>query len=276
MQEAGEAMEFGLFTCGYQHAALETAFADAAAFRYDYIELWGGRPHAYAPDLIRGGAAGILRLAERYAMRVKVYTPEHNAYPFNYMLGCDSQWKDSVDYLTLAVEAGAAIDADYTLISCGHGGNAPYEARWKRLIRTLEKLAGVAERVGTAILLETLTPYESNTCTTLAELKRALDEVGSSYIFGMCDVVAPFVQGEDPADYARQLCGSLRHMHLVDSDGSNEDHLLPGDGIMPLKRILRDVRGAGYDGTATIELVTKYMHDPSGSAKTAIERARKL
>ncbi len=276
MQQTGETMEFGLFTCGYQHTALETAFADAAAFHYDYIELWGGRPHAYAPDLMRGGAADILRLTERYAMRVKVYTPEHNAYPFNYMLGGDSQWKDSVDYLALAIEAGAAVGAGYTLISCGHGGDAPYEARWQRLIRTLERLAGVAERFGHAILLETLTPYESNTCTTLGELKRAIDEVGSPHVFGMCDVVAPFVQGEDPADYARLLGGSLRHMHLVDSDGSSEDHLLPGDGVMPLARILRDMRGAGYDGTATIELVTKYMHDPSGSAKKAIERARKL
>jgi protein FrlC len=269
-------MHFGLFTCGYQHTALETAFVDAAAFKYDYIELWGGRPHAYAPDLMRGGAIEIVRLAERYAMPVRVYTPEHNAYPFNYMLGSDTQWKDSIDYLTLAVEAGASIGAAYTLISCGHGGNAPYEERWQRLIQSLKKLTGTAERLSHAILLETLTPYESNTCTTLNELKRVIEEVNSPCLFGMCDVVAPFIQGENPADYATQLGSSLRHMHLVDSDGLSEDHLLPGDGIMPLKRILRDMYEAGYDSTATIELVTKYMHDPTASAKTAIERVRKL
>lgn len=269
-------MEFGLFTCGYQQTSLERAFADAAAFHYDYIELWGGRPHAYAPDLMQGGATDILKLSERYGMRVKVYTPEHNAYPFNYMLGSDSQWRDSVDYLSLAVKAGATIGADYTLISCGHGGDAPYEVRRQRLVQTLEKLVGVAEQVGHAILLETLTPFESNTCTTLAELKSVLDEVGSSCLFGMCDVVVPFVQGEDPAEYARLLGNSLRHVHVVDSDGSSEDHLLPGDGIMPLKQILSDMRAAGYDGTATIELVTKYMHDPSGSTRMAIERARAL
>lgn len=37
-------MKFGLFTCGYQRAALEDAFADAVRFGYDYIELWGGGP----------------------------------------------------------------------------------------------------------------------------------------------------------------------------------------------------------------------------------------
>ena len=52
-------MDFGLFTCGYQRNSLEQAFADAASFGYDYIELWGGRPHAYAPDVVGGDAEGI-------------------------------------------------------------------------------------------------------------------------------------------------------------------------------------------------------------------------
>lgn len=34
-----------------------TGLFDAAAFGYDFIELWGGRPHAYAPDLLSGGLA---------------------------------------------------------------------------------------------------------------------------------------------------------------------------------------------------------------------------
>ena len=44
-------MRLGLFTCGYQRYPLERAFADAKRFGYDYIELWGGYPHAYVEDL---------------------------------------------------------------------------------------------------------------------------------------------------------------------------------------------------------------------------------
>ena len=73
-------MEFGLFTCGYQRRSLEQAFADAVSFGYDYIELWGGRPHAYAPDLVMGAAEGIRCLSEKYCLPVRVYTPEHNAW----------------------------------------------------------------------------------------------------------------------------------------------------------------------------------------------------
>ena len=39
-------LELGLFTSGYQRYPLEQAFEDASRFGYDYIELWGGYPHA--------------------------------------------------------------------------------------------------------------------------------------------------------------------------------------------------------------------------------------
>lgn len=42
---------WGFFTSGYQRYPLEQAFEDASRFGYDYIELWGGYPHAYVEDL---------------------------------------------------------------------------------------------------------------------------------------------------------------------------------------------------------------------------------
>lgn len=80
-------MELGLFTCGYQYESIEAAFADAAAFGYDFIELWGGRPHAWAPDMTAERAAHLRELSERYNVPIRIYTPEHNGYPYNYMLG---------------------------------------------------------------------------------------------------------------------------------------------------------------------------------------------
>ena len=137
-------MEYGLFTSGYQRVGLERAFSDAAAFGYDFIELWGGRPHAYAPDLLSGGLAELRRLMERYAMPVRVYTPEHNAYPYNYMLGSDTQWADCVSYLSDAIRAGASLGAEYTLISVGHGGGAPYPATATATLTEDGRIAGQA------------------------------------------------------------------------------------------------------------------------------------
>ena len=92
----------------------------------------------------------------------------------------------------------------------------------------------------------------------------------------MCDVVPPFVQKEDPVDYARVLGKRMGHLHLVDNDGQSDSHLLPGDGIMPLRKIIQELREAGYDGMATIELVTNYMSDPSFYAELALNRVKEL
>ena len=269
-------MQFGMFTCGYQYLPLETAFRDAAEFGYDYIELWGGRPHAFAPDLLEGDAAEIRRLIERYHMPVRVYTPEHNAYPYNYMMGSERQWKSCMDYLHDAFRAASLIGAEYTLISVGHGGCAPEKERWTRLLRSLEHLSCAAEQEGQKILMEILTPMESNTCTTLDQLQKILETIDSPALLGMCDVIAPYVQGEDPADYVRKLGRRMAHLHLVDGDGVSETHLVPGERSMPLRQIVGDMRLAGYDGMATIELVTNYLNDPSYYARLALERAKEL
>lgn len=190
-------MELGMFTSGYQYYPLERAFADARRFGYDYIELWGGRPHAFAPDLARGELSGVLALIERHEMPVRVYTPEHNAYPYNYMLGSELQRADALDYLKLCLNMGKALGADHTLISTGHGGyTASRRELRSRLVRCLRELADHAESIGHTILLEALTPYETNVCTTAGELSETLEKVDSPALMGMCDVVPPWVIGQ--------------------------------------------------------------------------------
>ena len=103
-------MELGLFTCGYQRYSLERAFEDASRFGYDYIELWGGYPHAYVEDLSLTGVRKIERLVQKYQMPVKCFTPEHNAYPFNYMTGDSFQWVRSMNYLERAIELTASTE----------------------------------------------------------------------------------------------------------------------------------------------------------------------
>ena len=148
-------MELGMFTSGYQRYPLERAFSDAGRLGYDYIELWGGRPHAFAPDLRLGGVAEIRSMVEKYQMPVYVYTPEHNAYPYNYMAGGRAQWEDSMEYLELCLEMGKALGAEYTLISVGHGGySVPRRALWARLVESLRRLADRAEALDHKILLE--------------------------------------------------------------------------------------------------------------------------
>jgi protein FrlC len=270
-------MKVGMFTSGYQRNYIEDIFIDAKRFGYDYIELWGGRPHAYAYDLKRGQIDNLLNLRDKYEIPIKVYTPEHNAYPYNYMTGDEYQRKDSIEYLKIAIEVGKTLGADYTVISAGHAG---YEATgkeiWERLCKSIRELVDYAQENEHMLLMEALTPYESNVCTSANDLCEIIEYIDSPYFGAMCDIVPPFVQNESIMFYFKKLRENLKHLHIVDSDGCSDTHFMPGDGKIPLKELMGEIYSFGYKGGATLELVTSYINEPSLYSKRAIDRFKKI
>ncbi len=270
-------MKIGLFTMGYMRLHLERAFEDAARFGYDGVEVWGGRPHAYPFDLKAGGTSEIKELSSKYDLPIIGYTPEMNIYPYNMMMGSEAMRRDSLDYVKLSMDVAKEMGAGFTLISAGHAG---YEATrreyWPRLIENLRELAGHAEGIGMDLVLEPLTQYESNVVVTCNDLVEALDEVGSPRLVGMCDVVPPFCNREPIMTYFEKLGGRLRHMHIIDSDGHSDTHMMPGDGVIPLRQLFREIEASGYKGYCTIELVSAYMNEPSLGSALAIERVNDL
>lgn len=270
-------MKIGLFTYGYMHISLEQAFKDAASFGYDGVEIWGGRPHAYPYDLKEEGVEEILELSKKYQMPIIGYTPEMNMYPYNMMIGNEKIRKNSVDYIKVAMDITKGMDAGFTMISAGHAGHQQTSQEvWKRLIQNLDELASYAEKIGVDLVLEPLTSYESNVLTTCDELVKALDQVNSPRLHGICDVVPPFCNGEPIMSYFEKLGNRMRHMHIVDSDGVSESHMIPGDGKIPLRQLFKDIEAEGYDGYGTIELISASINDLTGVHELAIKRVKEL
>ncbi len=171
-------MKLGMFTSGYQRNPLEDIFEDAARFGYDYIELWGGRPHAFAPDLLAGEIDEVKRLEKKYGVPITGWCPEHNGYPYNFMIGSERQREDAVRYLKLCLDAGKELGSDYMLISPAHAGydTKPNEIR-DRQPRTPDELAANAETVAGRIEvppLPTLESTVSNSAHDLGRLARAV------------------------------------------------------------------------------------------------------
>jgi len=270
-------MKLGLFTSGYQRSPVEDIFADAARFGYDYIELWGARPHAYPPDLKKYGTKPLRDLSEKYSVPIRIFTPETNAYPFNYMIGSEGQWAESMDYIKLSMDMAVELGCEATLISAAHAGyNTPPDEIWARLMRSLRELVSHAEKLRHKLILEPLTPYESNVVTTANDLRRVFDALDSEYLVGMCDVVPPFVQHESILSYFDKLGKKMYHLHIVDNCGSDDTHLLPGEGSMPLPELMAELQEMNYQGTATIELVTNYLNEPRLYSRRAICNLRTM
>ncbi|WP_425447308.1 fructoselysine 3-epimerase [Dethiothermospora halolimnae] len=270
-------MEIGMFTSGYQRNSLKEVFKDGKRFGYDFIELWGARPHGYPFDLKDGSIDEIKELIQRYEIPIKGYTPEMNAYPYNMMIGTESMRKDSIDYIKLSMDMAKELGAEFTLISAGHAGyKATTKEIWDRLIKCIKEIADYAEKIQHTVVLEPLTPYESNVVTTANDLAQVFRMVSSPYLVGMCDVVAPYVQYESIMTYFDKLGDKMYHMHIVDSDGSSDNHIMPKEGKMPLKELIMELKEINYDKTMTIELVTSYINEPSLYSRRAITNLKSL
>lgn len=270
-------LKVGMFTSGYQRNPLEHCFMDAKEYGYDYIELWGGRPHAYAPDLKAGDINEVRRLIEKYEMPVLGYTPEHNAYPYNYMIGSEAQRRDAVDYLKLSLEMAKEMGAEFVLTSPANGGYlATYDQLWGRLEKNIQELGDYAAKLEIKLVVEALTPYESNFFTRANDLVELFRRVGNPYVVGMCDIVPPFVQHESIMAYFDKLGNKMDHMHIIDGENGSDTHMIPGEGNIPIKEMLYEMKRIGYDKTATLELVTNYINEPRFYAKRAIDNMREL
>lgn len=270
-------LKVGMFTSGYQRNPLEHCFMDAKEYGYDYIELWGGRPHAYAPDLKAGDINEVRRLIEKYEMPVLGYTPEHNAYPYNYMIGSEAQRRDAVDYLKLSLEMAKEMGAEFVLTSPANGGYlAIYDQLWSRLEKNIQELGDYAAKLEIKLVVEALTPYESNFFTRANDLVELFRRVDNPYVVGMCDIVPPFVQHESIMAYFDKLGNKMDHMHIIDGENGSDTHLIPGEGNIPIKEMLYEMKRIGYDKTATLELVTNYINEPRFYAKRAIDNMREL
>ncbi len=270
-------MKIGMFTSGYQRNPLEHVFQDAKEFGYDYIELYGARPQAYAPDLKAGDMKELRRLIEQYEVPVLGYTPEHNLYPYNYMIGSETQRQDAIEYLKLCLDMAKEMGAEYMLTSPANGGYlATYEDLWPRLEKTIRELGEYAAKCEVKLTVEPLTPYESNFFTRANDLLELFRRVDNPWIVGMCDVVPPFVQHESIMAYFDKLGSKMDHMHIIDGEQGTDSHIMPGEGSMPLPELFCELKRIGYEGTATLELVTGYINEPRMYARRAINNARAM
>jgi len=270
-------MKIGMFTMGYMRYPLERAFADAKRLGYDGIEIWGGRPHAYAPDLKAGQLKELLALRDKYNMEIIGYTPETNGYPYNPMIGTEAMRRESIEYIKLNMDMAKAMGGKFVLLSAAHAGyEATHDEIWERVISTFTELAHYAEDIEIDIALEPLTQYESNVIVTCNDLVRVLNTINSPRLVGMCDICPPFCNREPIMSYFDKLGDRLRHMHIIASDGCSDTHMMPGDGNIPLRQLLRAIEARNYQHFCTVELVMAYLNEPSLYSELAMERMREL
>jgi len=84
------------------------------------------------------------------------------------------------------------------------------------------------------------------------------------------------VQHESIMAYFDKLGATMDHLHIIDGEQGTDSHILPGEGSMPLGELFCELKRIGYEGTATLELVTGYINEPRFYARRAVNNVRAM
>lgn len=271
------AMKIAMFTAAYSNYPLERAFAAAAKYGYDGIEIGGFRPHAFAPDLLNGGAAKIRQMSKNYGLPIVSYAPENTGSPYSLVFEDPKMNKISLEYFKMTLDAAKEIESEYCMLACNHPGFGRNKEDVKKLfIENMKVLSEHAEKIGQTIILEPVTPYEGTIIVSSDDVRWVMDQVDSPRFKCMLDLAAPYTYGEPICSYFEKMGADCKHIHFIDCEKTSEDHLIPGDGEMDFSRIVSYLKEIEYDGYLSLELFSRYASEPDYAAQRGYKVIRGL
>jgi sugar phosphate isomerase/epimerase len=190
--------------------------------------------------------------------------------PFH--LADPDQWSRQRDRLLHALEAGVTVDAECLVVTTGPAGPLSWEAAADALEEALAPVLGEARDRSLPFALEHTNTLRDDggfvhTQADVVDLARRLD-------VGVCmEINACWAE----RDLGSTIAAAMDRIRLVQVSDfavgtlSTPNRLVPGDGDIPLARILGQVLDAGYAGCFDLELIGPAIE--SEGYATAVPRA---
>lgn len=151
----------------------------------------------------------------------------------------------------------AAVEIGIPVINCGPGGTSDDEASLRQCIDSLGRLAERAAHYGLTLCVKAhVGAAIHNTPTSLAALAAI-----SSPAFGL-DMDPSHIHraGENPVEALSQVVGRIRHVHIRDCKGRQQNPGRPEDqangrGDIDLLGYVRVLHEANYQGAVDLEVI---------------------
>jgi sugar phosphate isomerase/epimerase len=212
---------------------------------------------------------GIARVADAVGRGLHVVNliglgPFHLAQP--------ASWPAQQDRLERAIEAAAAVGAGCLVFTTGPAGQLSWEEAADALAAALAPVLPGADGAGIPFAIEHTNSLRVDV-GFVHTLRDAID-LAARLDTGVCMEINACWAERGLAGTIAAGAGRLRLVQVSDfriGTHSTPDRLVPGDGDIPLARILSDVVAAGYDGAFDLELIGPHI-DAEGYA-SAVPRA---
>ena len=169
----------------------------------------------------------------------------------------EGQRAASVAEICEAAEAAAVLRVHYFVLHPGPENPAvvaPEEQlpRLQHLIASLNRVASHCKKLGIRCVLENKLPHLI--FGKPSDILWILDGINSAEVGFCLDTGHAFFAGHICDLVRRVVSGYLRMIHAHDNNGTNDDHLPPGDGKIDWKQLLRDLVQADFHGAFILEL----------------------
>jgi sugar phosphate isomerase/epimerase len=167
-----------------------------------------------------------------------------------------AQWAGQQDRVRAALDAAEAVDAECMILTTGPAGQLTWEDAADALTDALAPLVTDARQRGVPFGLEHTNSLRVDvgfvhSLRDVVDLARRLD-------VGVCVETNACWAERGLAATIRDGVDTFRIVQVSDfaiGTLSTPNRLVPGDGDIPLERILRQMLDAGYEGTFDLELI---------------------
>jgi len=151
------------------------------------------------------------------------------------------------------------------ILNTGAPEKGNIDAMVKTTVRELQDLAGFAADHGVSLALEPLNASSMNTESaiwTIAQAMEIIDAVNGDNV-GLCLDFWNIWQNASIEEEIRRAADRIFVLQVSDwrTPQSSGDRLVPGDGIMPIGKLLQIVRETKYTGACSVEIFSQDVDD---------------
>jgi sugar phosphate isomerase/epimerase len=229
----------------------EEAVAWAAGEGFDFVELLLDGP--YARERIADRRGSMRRTLDDSGVGIVVHLPfaVDPGSPFTPVR------EGAVTELTAGMDLAVGLGAERVVF---HPSSDAWELGWTDgecrgfVHASLDELIPAARERGLEPCLENVVSsyYDAGTFPEL--LERYPD---ASMTFDTSHALLAGMDEAGMAAFCREYADRIAHLHLVDTRGSDDEHLPVGMGVIDFEAVFGGLAGAGWSGTATLEVGTE-------------------
>lgn len=207
-----------------------------------------------------------MAMLKEYGLAISAVQPLVRTFGTSQMQPEPQRLKERVSRLCLSIERLSPFAAGCPFIlNTGAAEKGDIEAMISTTIRELKQLSGFAADQGVRLAIEPLNASSMNTESAIWTIGQALDvidEVGRENV-GLCLDLWNSWQDAEIEEEIRRAGGAIFVLQVSDwrMPRSAGDRLVPGDGIIPIGKLLQIVHETGYKDACSVEIFSQDVPD---------------